>query len=66
MLSTRNEELVEERDRNARAGNLIIHGVDENGPENVKTFVDDLLKSIDTGEIKPKEISRIGEPIAAK
>ena len=66
LLSTRNEELVEERNRTARAGNIIIHGVDENGPENDKTFVYDLLKWIDAGEIKPKEISRIGEPKAAK
>ena len=53
-------------DITACAGNIIIHGVDENGPEDFKTFVDDLLKSIDAGEIKSKENSRIGEPTAAK
>ena len=43
MLSQRNEELVEEGDRAARAGNIIIYGVDENGTENDKTFVEILF-----------------------
>ena len=60
MLSQRNEELVEEGDRAARAGNIIIHGVEENGIENDKTFVDILFNSIDAAEGKSKNITRIG------
>ena len=60
MLTTRNEEIVEEKDKAARASNLIIHGVDEGGDESDTTFVRTLIDVVGANSVQHKSLSRIG------
>ena len=57
MMSTRNEELAEEREKKERCCNIIIHGIEESKDDDV--FVKHLLKKVDEYAI-PKNITRIG------
>lgn len=57
MMSTRNEELAEEREKKERCCNIIIHGIEESKDDEV--FVKHLLQKVDEYAI-PKNITRIG------
>ena len=60
MMSTRNEELAEQREKRERACNIIVHGREENNdlqPDN--HFIQRLLQNIDEN-VSPKQIVRIG------
>ena len=60
MMSTRNEELMEERDRKQRISNIIIHGKEENSEKtDDMTFVKKLIE-ISECTVEVKNISRIG------
>ena len=66
MMSTRNEELVEEQEKKARSCNLIIHGRPDTSEEDDKLFFGSLIKQIAVGKIEPKTIKRIGTPNSNK
>ena len=60
MLATKNEELVEQSAKRQRAKNLIIHGKEEQTPEEDSLFVREMLKELQIGAITAKQIERIG------
>ena len=62
MLSARNEELAEERDKKLRACNIIIHGSDENNAEKPtdEVFVNNMFFRIGVEDCSPKSIVRLG------
>ena len=62
MMSTRNEELAEEREKKLRSCNVIIHGSDENNPEKPddNVFVNNMFLRIGLDDISPKSIVRFG------
>ena len=64
MMSTRNEELAEEREKRKRSCNIIIHGKEEKNTENLDdvTFVDMLLITTECKKLSTKSIKRIGNP----
>ena len=64
MKETKNEELVQQRERKLRSCNIIIHRVDdakENGPAKDKEFVTALFGAIGVDH-RPKAIVRLGSP----
>ena len=64
LRTSKNEELVEERDRKSRTRNLIIHGKKEDESEATETdaaFVSKFLKDVCVGNLKPKSITRLGQ-----
>ncbi len=64
MKETKNEELVQQRERKLRSCNIIIHGVEdakENGPAKDKEFVTALFAAIGVDH-RPKTIVRLGRP----
>ena len=63
MKETRNEQLVQERERKLRASNIIIHGVDEkegNSKEKDEEFINVFLGTIGNNT-KPESIVRLGK-----
>ena len=59
MMSTRNEELAEQRDKKARESNIIIHGKEEIKEQDDSNFAQSLIQAI--GVNTPiKLVSRIG------
>ena len=60
MLATKNEELVEQRDKAFRERNLIVHGVEESNTENDSVFIKTLITNVVSQEIKPINITRLG------
>mgnify|MGYP001147636944 CR=1 FL=1 len=61
MMSTRNEEIMEERDRKQRINNIIIHGKEENSEKKDDiTFVKKLIQVCECDTVEVKNISRIG------
>jgi len=60
MLATKNKELVEQSAKRQRAKNLIIHGKEEQTPEEDSLFVREMLKELQIGAITAKQIERIG------
>ena len=60
MLATKNEERAEESEKKRRSKNLIVHGKEEQTPEEDKTFVNEMLKELQIGAINTKLIERIG------
>lgn len=60
MLATKNEELVEERDRSFRERNLIIHGIEESTTVNDTEFVNNLIKNVQCDGVTIKSIARLG------
>ena len=60
MLATKNEELVEERDRSFRERNLIIHGIEESTTVNDTEFVNNLIKNVRCDGVTIKSITRLG------
>ena len=62
MMSTRNEELAEEKDKKLRSCNIIIHGREENNPElsEDEVFVDMMILRLGGENIAPKSITRLG------
>lgn len=63
MMKTKNEELVEDRDKRLRAGNIIIHGKEEvdNDKNHDEEFVTQLIKDIKVSSINVKSIIRLGK-----
>ena len=59
MMSTRNEELAEQRDKKARESNIIIHGKEEVKEQEDLVFSKDLIQSIGV-DTPIKSVSRIG------
>ena len=60
MMSTKNEELAEQKDKEMRSRNIIIHGKQESEPQDDSDFVKNLIKDI--GEnVTPKVHVRIGK-----
>ena len=60
MLATKNEELVEQRDKAFRERNLIVHGVEESNTENDSVFIKTLITNVVSQEIKTINITRLG------
>ena len=62
LRSSKNSELVEERDRKYRSKNIIIHGkVEDNDTEETdEDFVRKFLKDLCIGNIKHKHVTRLG------
>ena len=65
MNQTRNDNLVQDRERKLRPKNVIIHGVQENGTEADEGFVKDFIQSLGL-ELVPESIGRVGNVDAAK
>ena len=69
MNESRNDQLVQERERKLRSTNVIVHGVkevaDENEEENDDEFVNAFRGRIGVN-IKPKSITRLGKPELSK
>ena len=61
MMSTKNEEMVEERARKDRSCNLIIHGQKEGTENEDASFIKNLIREIGVEHIIPKSASRIGK-----
>ena len=61
MMTNRNEELVEERDKAARAKNLIIHSIEEKDDVQDKSFIKGLLETVGASDVEPKSFARIGK-----
>ena len=61
MLANKNEEIEEEKDRNSRAKNIIIHGKYEVGVADDKHFAENLIKELQIGAPKIDKIERIGQ-----
>lgn len=60
MMSTRNEEMAEQREKKERVCNIIIHGKEESDQQNGdRAFVSRMIQLVSVG-IKPKSITRIG------
>ena len=68
MMSTRNEELAEEKDKKLRSCNVIIHGREENNPELAEdeVFVNMMLLRVGGENLKPKSMIRLGNPESNK
>ena len=60
MLATKNEERAEEAEKKRRSKNLIVHGKEEQTPEEDNTFVNEMLKELQIGAIITKHFERIG------
>ena len=65
MMTTKNEEITEQNEKKRRAKNIIVFGRREHSERWQKgedeEFAKQLLKDIQVGSVKIKEISRIGE-----
>ena len=62
MLANKNEEIEEEKDRNNRVKNIIIHGkTEEGGAADDKHFAENLIKELQIGAPKINKIERIGQ-----
>ena len=61
MMSARNEELAEEKDRNERSCNIIIHGKSEsNEQKDDVEFVQTMVKVMECNAVEVKHVIRIG------
>ena len=60
MLATKNEELVEQRDRTFRERNLIIHGADESTAAKDVEFVNTLMENVRCEGITVNDVVRLG------
>ena len=61
MLANKNEEIEEEKDRQKRVKNIIIHGkVEESGATDDRKFAEDLIKELQIGAPNISQIERIG------
>ena len=61
MLANKNEEIEEEKDRQARAKNIIIHGKSEGDDTDEKHFAETLIKELQIGAPKIIKAERIGQ-----
>ena len=66
MMTNRNEQLVEERGKAARAKNLIIHGIEEKDDVQDKSFIKGLLETVGASDVEPKSFARIGKSSETK
>ena len=62
MMSARNEELAEKRDKKMRCNNIIIHGLKESSREADQKFVEDRLMKLEMERTNVKAVQRIGKP----
>ena len=62
MMSARNEELAEKRDKKVRCTNIIIHGLKESSREEDQKFVEGLLMKLEMERTNVKAVQRIGKP----
>ena len=60
MLEAKNEELAEQFEKRRREKNLIVHGKKEQSKEDDSEFYNQLVKDLQIGSIKIKQIQRIG------
>ena len=60
MLEAKNEELAEQFEKRRREKNLIVHGKKEQSKEDDSEFFNQLVKDLQIGSIKIKQIQRIG------
>ena len=60
MMSTKNEELTEKNEKKRRTCNLIVHGKTESDSTTDADFTKALLKDIEVGAVKAKEVERVG------
>ena len=61
ILANKNEEIEEEKDRQKRVKNIIIHGkVEELGATDDRKFAEDLIKELQIGAPNISQIERIG------
>ena len=63
LKETKNKELIQEKEREKRSSNIIIHGVNENnteGENSDKTYVTSFMETIGL-QIIPKQIVRLGK-----
>ena len=61
MLANKNEEIEEEKDRQARAKNIIIHGKSEGDDTDEKHFAETLIKELQIGAPKIIKVEKIGQ-----
>ena len=60
MMSTKNEELAEQRDKESRMCNIIIHGKEENeNQQDDDLFVKSFMQTV-SESVTPKSFTRIG------
>ena len=65
-MSTKNEELVEENEKKARARNFILHGKEDVSEADDEEFMKNLFKQLAIGSTTAKTIKRIGAQNAEK
>ena len=67
MQEARNDERIEEREKERRSKNFIIHGLDEKGDDNDARkehdakMIDNFLETVGVAS-KPVSITRLGKP----
>ena len=64
-----NEELAEERERNSRKNNVIIHGCEEANDDQAtkdKVFFDKLINDLTIAKVEAKSVVRIGQKTNGK
>ena len=63
LIKQRNGELIEKKERESRACNVVIHGRHFWTSEGDNKYVDSLLKDLSVGAIKPQKVDRIGRNV---
>ena len=70
IAAAKNEELAEDRERNFRLNNLIIHGRedvdDSKQADQDNIFFDNFIKDLCVGSVQAKQITRIGQKCEGK
>ena len=69
MAAAKNEDLAEEREKNYRLSNLIIHGMEESDDDqsnNDEVFIKQFINDLQIGKIETKSINRIGQKCEGK
>jgi hypothetical protein len=61
MRTTRNEEITEDKEKERRKRNIIVHGCRSSDESKTKDFIDTLFKDIGAESIVAKAINRIGK-----
>lgn len=61
MRTTRNEEINEERDKEKRKANIVVHGCETSDQEQTEEKIKMLLKDVGADAVEIKKISRIGK-----
>ena len=61
MRTTRNEEITEEKEKDRKKKNLIVHGCESSDQAQTTVFVNTLLKDVGAETISFKTVNRIGK-----